>query len=154
MLKFLWVPGHIATLVRTLHLKIHMGRNIPVVNAKKITTIKYSRHHVPVNLRENGSQIEGQTFFAVWPYRTLFLCQKRRKNIITRFREHSPNKFHGVSLVYIHVTFATCPILEEYNSVTEYMYTGFWWESLGERDRLVKTGVDGWIVLKCISSVN
>jgi len=109
---------------------------------------------VPVNLRETGSQTKGQTFFAVWPYRTLSLCQNRRKNIIARFRVHSPNKFHGVSLAYVHVTCATCGINEEYNSVSEPMYTGVWWESLNERDLLVKTGVDGWIILKCISSIN
>jgi hypothetical protein len=34
-------------------------------------------------------------------------------------------------------------MMEEYNSVTEYMYTGFWWESLKKRDRLVKKEVDG-----------
>jgi hypothetical protein len=79
-----------------------------------------------------------------------FLCRKRRKNIITRFREHSTNKFHGESLVYVHVTCSTCAILEEHNSFTQHMYTVLWWESLKERDSLVKTGVDGWIILNCI----
>jgi hypothetical protein len=74
-----------------------------------------------VNLRENGPQREGQTFFAVWPYRILFLYQKRRKNIITRFKEHSPNKYHGLSLVYIHIT-CTTSIMEEYNSVSKHTY--------------------------------
>lgn len=77
------------------------------------------------------------------------MCQKRRKNVITRFKEHSPNKFHGVSLEYIHETCANT-IMEEYNSVLKQMHTEFWWESLTGRDRLANIGVDGRIILKCI----
>jgi hypothetical protein len=77
------------------------------------------------------------------------MCQKRRKNVITRFEEHSSNKFHGKSFVYIHETCATT-VMEKYNAISEQMHTRFWWESLTERDRLANTGVDGRIILKCI----
>jgi hypothetical protein len=66
------------------------------------------------------------------------VSKKRRKNVIARFKEHSPNKFHGVPLVYFRVTCATFAAVEECSGVSQRMYTGFGWESLKERDRLLK----------------
>lgn len=52
------------------------------------------------------------------------MFQKRRKNIISRFEKRSPNKFHGLSLVYIHERFAIS-LMEKYNSVSKQMHKDF-----------------------------